>query len=486
MKVAIFTDAGKGLAFERMRRCSAIKQACEELGLVTELFVRGASAVPMGIPGARCTVTDWWKFSTDEFSASGNVAVIDSHHAGDKTYERAASAMRHCFYMDDGGRKEYPPGVVIDYRASSSAADRSADPDTVFMLGPDYAPLMKEFRIRIGREIHKKIEKVLIVPGNESSPATNSALLRFLSENYPAIERTVLLTDKFSSRSVMGGGAYQRTRFLPTDNPARVRDAMMDCDVAFAYGGMTLYELAATGTPTVILCAAGGQRKDAEAVCQAGAAIGLRDFPGPRGFSLLRKTIETMSSCKNRKLMSSAGRELVDGHGAMRVAKYARTLMLEQEIVIRRAGPEDVLPVFKLSSEPVVRGSSIHSGKITFARHKRWFQAKLSDTETLFLVAEFGGEFAGQVRFLVEGGVATVSISVISRRRGSGAGRVILRKAMEFLEARYPDVRRVKAYIKPSNTASQLLFGTSGFVRIGAPKVNGERLYLYKYVCGGI
>jgi spore coat polysaccharide biosynthesis predicted glycosyltransferase SpsG/RimJ/RimL family protein N-acetyltransferase len=481
MKAVIFTEGGKDAGFGHALRCAAIKSAFGEAGIRTELIIQGDPSVARVLGAGRYRSVPWRNGSARKLASGADLALIDSYLAGRKTYREIAAAVEHCLYLDDCARMSYPEGTVINYNAYGPEMKYPGRSGTRYLLGPAYAPLRKEFLVTPVRGIRKSMERALIFFGGADLPGLTLKTLEFLSANYPGMHKTVVI-----GAANRGSGAIRRlrdgkTRFIYGAGAVKIKRLMLDCDIAFTAGGVTLYELARTGTPAVVFCAAENQKKNVEAMTKAGAGCQARLVSGKIHVPSLRRTLSRLGAFSVRKRMSAAGSALVDGLGAARLAKYARALILEDKILVRRAVPGDLLPVFRLSNEPAVRVCSIDSAKIILARHREWFLEKLRNRSGLFLIAEFGGKFAGQVRFSEEKRTAVLSISVVKKMRGNGAGRIILRKALEYLRTEHPGTARVLAFVKRDNIPSRKLFENGGFEKIGEPRIKGEKLYLYRF-----
>ena len=94
---------------------------------------------------------------------------------------------------------------------------------------------------------------------------------------------------------------------------------------------------------------------------------------------------------------------------------------MAEEFVIRLAEPRDVKNVFELSNDDTVRAMSIHSEKIEWESHMKWFENTIKNPAVLFYVAEtVDGDFIGQIRFARENADWIVSISLEKKYRGKG------------------------------------------------------------------
>ena len=98
---------------------------------------------------------------------------------------------------------------------------------------------------------------------------------------------------------------------------------MSAADLAVSGGGQTLYELAATGVPTVALCLADNQEPNIAAL--AGVSLlsaGRLPEAAADGFHRIEEGCRQLAADRAlRQRLSDAGRSLIDGQGAARVAE---------------------------------------------------------------------------------------------------------------------------------------------------------------------
>lgn len=108
----------------------------------------------------------------------------------------------------------------------------------------------------------------------------------------------------------------------PSGNPERVAKTLASCRLAVIAAGSTLWEVACLGTPSVALVVADNQERLAQASAAAGIAqvIDCRAGCDPEHVASLTKTIAAQEDLL--EAMSSAGRNLIDGRGAERVADF--------------------------------------------------------------------------------------------------------------------------------------------------------------------
>ena len=107
------------------------------------------------------------------------------------------------------------------------------------------------------------------------------------------------------------------------------------------------------------------------------------------------------------------------------------------------------------------QGTLISSEKITFEEHQQWFEKKLKDKNSLFLILQFFGNDAGVVRFQIKENHAIIGISISKDFRGKKLAASFLSKSAKyyFKQNSLP----ILAYVKPSNIASARSFEKAGF-----------------------
>ena len=92
--------------------------------------------------------------------------------------------------------------------------------------------------------------------------------------------------------------------------------------MAISSAGQTLNELAASGTPTIAVQTAENQKNNVQSFLKTGAVLfggvaGRKDVFG----TVRRRLLSLMGNKRKRAAMSVAGRRLIDGGGARRVAE---------------------------------------------------------------------------------------------------------------------------------------------------------------------
>jgi spore coat polysaccharide biosynthesis predicted glycosyltransferase SpsG len=116
-----------------------------------------------------------------------------------------------------------------------------------------------------------------------------------------------------------------RKNFQFVRHPSSLVEHMVWADVAVVTSGLIKYELAATGTPSITLSIDSYHDKVNKVFGSGGSIMDLGlDHSST---SIIRSVEHLVGDVDNRRRMSAAGRKLVDGLGAVRIARELATLI---------------------------------------------------------------------------------------------------------------------------------------------------------------
>lgn len=130
--------------------------------------------------------------------------------------------------------------------------------------------------------------------------------------------------------------------------------------------------------------------------------------------------------------------------------------------MFRLARKIDLLPLFELANDNVVRQNAFNSSKIAFEEHKKWFNAKLSNKNCKYYVYTDNrtNKLISAIHLDFENNAWTISIDVSKEFRSMGLGK----KFLKWVILKNKNKKFI-AYVKIQNTASIALFASFGFKR---------------------
>jgi hypothetical protein len=232
--------------------------------------------------------------------------------------------------FDDFNRMPFPFDIVIN---PSVGAERQAYPPasgTTFLLGPRYFPCPSGLaEVGQRRVVRDRATRVLVSMGGGDPLGLTAKVLRAL--------RAIRATDSLDVVALLGLETSGLDGLGPALDgfPGRVEviGALVEpapyldwADVAVTAGGVTKYETAATGLPSIMLAQVAHQEEEAGRFSGEGSAEYLG--PGARvSEGEIAGAVGALLADHPRRLaMSLAGRRLVDGGGAARIVSNLRAM----------------------------------------------------------------------------------------------------------------------------------------------------------------
>lgn len=298
--VRLFTEAGSAVGLGHLARCVALYDAFEDLGCVCELVVSGEAA-PRVVDDRHVRVEDWRDPSLlAGFLQDTDIAVVDSYQADADLRAQVAAAVPEVVYLDDTARLAYPAGFVVNGNPSAGALEWPLAMQARPLLGVTYQLLRTPFAQPTARATHRVISRILVMSGGTDAAGALSTFEGLVSRQFPDAEIDVV------------SGVRSAEEML---------SAMLEADIALTAAGQTLYELAATGTPAVVVTVADNQEAQARAFADAGAMALAGRWGEARTTREVGRLLDVLRNPGVRDEMSVTARRLVDGRGSQRVAR---------------------------------------------------------------------------------------------------------------------------------------------------------------------
>ena len=260
-------------------------------------------------------------------------AAIDRPGIGLAELDRLGEASTRILVVDDMALlARYPVALVLNQNAH---ADRAAYPQTShsrFLLGLRFVLLRREFREFVAnRAIPDRARRLLITFGGADPTGMTAravdAVLGLPAGTRRDLEVRVVVGAANERANDIGAAAEQAGVAMTVERGVEdMASQMAWADLAVTSGGSTVWELARTGTPALVV-----ETTAAEAMLVLGLGqVGLFELLGAADRldgAVLRSAIEARIDDRPwRTEMAHRGLQLVDGQGAPRVADALATL----------------------------------------------------------------------------------------------------------------------------------------------------------------
>ncbi len=190
-----------------------------------------------------------------------------------------------------------------------------------FFGGPEYAILRAHFG-GVVKEVRARPERVLLSFGGSDPQGLTLKAARALASLPAGVEVVAAAGPAFSHRRDFEALAAALSRRVPLIDQAggHIADLMLAADVVVCSGGMSVYELAALGTPGIVLAQNEREHRRMQEFSRHGTIqyLGMGTEVGEP--EIAEAVASLLADQGRRRTMSARGHELVDGQGAIRAA----------------------------------------------------------------------------------------------------------------------------------------------------------------------
>lgn len=482
MRVIILTEGSNEKGFGHIARCSSIYQAFKDKNISAKFIIDGDSSAESILQNMDYSFFNWLENKEDLFLKlrSSDIVILDSYYADDDFCKQLSGKVSLAVYIDDNNRIDYAEGIVVNGTVLAGKFNYPSHSDITYLLGSEYVPLRKEFWDSSLIEIKDEIKSVLITMGGNDLRNLTPSLLSKLNKEFPNLKKKVIIGDSFDNSYSIEQFSDENTELIYSPDAQGMKDAMLGSDIAISSGGQTLYELACLGIPTIAVCVAENQLNNIRNWQKLDFIEFAGNYMDKDLIDNVSDKIGLLNDFKLRESKQLNGSMAVDGKGALRIVKKIIYAFYEKNSILRAVKSDDCFDIFEIANDDEVRKSSFNSDKIRLEDHKVWFSNMLKDDSVKFLVLEYAGDIIGQLRFDLDDEFPVVSISLDKEYRGFGLSKLLLSKALSYLNRNY-NFKKVIAYIKRDNVKSISFFESMGFNLVKSINIKGNNALMYTY-----
>lgn len=316
--VVIWAAGGPAIGMGHVSRCVHVASALSKMEVEVSFILNGEAAAADRVSSAGFPFINEGKVDRDTISSiTAGVVVIDKKGDLSGTVRLIKETGRRVVLMDNYSADDADK-VIIPYAAYR--------PDRIkknYVAGRDYLIIGENFlqaRARLERPGYVLPLKVLVTMGGSDPFNLTEMVLKALREARDIEVTAVIGPAKHPGKFIEemekeGGGGFKVVRGVSDLAPL-----MMGSHVAFTALGITVYELAYLGTPSILIGNYEDDLDDLEELQGHGICISLGFYKNvaPRDVRFaLRRFVDDSSLWHS---ISGAARQLTDGGGARRVA----------------------------------------------------------------------------------------------------------------------------------------------------------------------
>lgn len=341
MHVVIRTDASAAIGTGHLIRCLALAGKLSELDATVTFICRNLEDGLRRLVETHGYAVHTLDFQDDEwqidasktrsviqsFSVKPEWLVVDHYQLGRRWEAAVSDSVSSVMTIDDLADRQHQCDLLLDqnfFRKFEQRYDHLIPPGCIKLLGPEYLMLRGDFlasrenaRSRTGF-----VERILVCFGGADSANHTSDVLHELHR---------LTGDRYQI-DVVCGAANRNLKAIEGlcdlwpnlrlySHVSNMASLMQQADLAISAGGLTSYELAFMGLPSILIPVTSIQAEASNMLALHGSAVTLglhTEFPRSRFARILGELLESPSRCLE---ISASGLRLFDGLGLDRVAK---------------------------------------------------------------------------------------------------------------------------------------------------------------------
>jgi len=350
-------DATSATGGGHLSRCVSLALACNKLGLKTEFICSS---------GTRTTVDKILKLHNISFSflpAESSAAavsddsmsssidyqtwdaqsvidilkgkaekaqwlVIDSYRL-DIIFEKIMRAtVNKICVIEDLPNRNHDCDLLIDQNWKSTAVgeyENRLPPNCKLLLGPEFA-LLDSSIIDVGRKNNSisDIADVLIYFGDADAQNQTEFVLNTIDCSLFEGIRVNVVLGWTNRHAATVRSKFQRPRHIEIEffqSSSGFFDLMKRSDIAIGAGGTSIWERMFIGLPAIVISTAVNQERSCLGLYHEGLIVYLGSWLEVNQSKLRTAFLNATQSPTLLSSMSSRGKKLIDGHGALRAAK---------------------------------------------------------------------------------------------------------------------------------------------------------------------
>ena len=134
------------------------------------------------------------------------------------------------------------------------------------------------------------------------------------------------------------------------------------------------------------------------------------------------------------------------------------------KLFLREAKESDRDLLYEWVNDPAVRKSSFSMHDIPYKDHCIWFENVLKDDYCLQYIVMDKDIPVGQVRVNIQDEIGELDYSIAAKFRRCGYGKITISLILKEIVTNHPNVKVIRARVKPDNISSQKVLIENGLV----------------------
>ncbi|MBP1754633.1 MAG: pseG [Firmicutes bacterium] len=331
----IRADANPTIATGHIMRCMAIGKQIQEYGEQVTFIV--ADNYPCNLLSQHgfpyIVLNSDWRNMEEELPVMRNIAeqyginsiLVDSYQVTERYFTELKKIIQYIYFIDDNNKCTADVTGVINYSHYFKEFGYGLayqNSESKLWLGCDFIPLRKEFSELKDKVINSEVRNVMVTTGGSDYYKVTDLVIETLASHYVEVVFHVVVGCFFQEDNNLLTLKEKNNNVILYHNISSMANLMKQCDMAISAGGTTLYELCATGVPTICFSVADNQLKGTKAMEKDRIMLYIGDIRDGRELFCchLNHAFEIIQNRNLRQQYSNKMKKLVDGEGSKRIA----------------------------------------------------------------------------------------------------------------------------------------------------------------------
>lgn len=247
--------------------------------------------------------------------------IIDSYQITSEFLIEISKIFKVTGYVDDLNEIAFHGDFLLNGNIYAESLNYEKHGKAEYLLGSQYTLLREEFMNLPERIMHNQVKRVLLSFGGSDVLNLTPRLIQVLKQISEPLTFDIVIGNGFRNIDQIVNATKSDPRFVYHFHVQYMSKLMVQADFAIVACGSTMYELAATGTPSLCLIVAKNQEKLARAFDQKGLTINIGWYDQRTDEKLLDAINRMINNFAIRQEMSRKGTRIVDGEGAIRAVQ---------------------------------------------------------------------------------------------------------------------------------------------------------------------
>jgi UDP-2,4-diacetamido-2,4,6-trideoxy-beta-L-altropyranose hydrolase len=243
-----------------------------------------------------------------------DILITDSYDVSEKYFLETKNIVKYTVYIDDINSFDYPVDLIINQNINAEDFHYN---QKYKLLGLKYLMIREEFRNLPEKHINKYVKDIMITMGGSDTVNFTKTLLEWIKDL--DFKFHIVIGPSFQDVNYFKSMHFSNMKFY---FDANMVDIMKKCDIAISASGSSMYELLASGVPSLSVIMADNQISISKKLDDMNISESLSWYNKLNIDTFIDRLNNLCNNYNLRKKRSVMGQKLIDGFGARRIADF--------------------------------------------------------------------------------------------------------------------------------------------------------------------